>query len=341
MPDEPVSRNPVLELMRAVQERAAALHHMDAPWRPRDIEQREGRVVRQGNIVYGPRKDTEGKIIDPGKGVRVYTYVTERSFDAFMWQAIEAKSKAIRSVMRRAPPTARNVEDIDSLTMSAGEAKAIASGNPDVMRAVTLKNEIGKLQLLMASHFDAKMRAQDNLRTLPQHIAGLREALAKMERDTVLAQSTAAAPFAMTLAGHTYGERPDAGDALVGLTKNAKSGDTVGQYRGFNIKVVDTGPTGGYKYVVGNPATGQEYSTTTFPYSGLTAAGAVTRIHNRVSGVPDTLAQTRNSLSEDEANLKTYTERIGMPFAHQERLDAMTGELASLERKLQTPDRRG
>ena len=99
-----------------VQERAAALHHLDAPWRPRDIEQREGRVIRQGNKVYGPIKDENGKIIDTGKGVRIYTYVTEKSFDAFMWQAIEAKSKAIKSIMRRAVPP-RSIEDVDSFTL--------------------------------------------------------------------------------------------------------------------------------------------------------------------------------------------------------------------------------
>ena len=99
-----------------VQERAAALHHLDAPWRPRDIEQREGRVIRQGNKVYGPIKDENGKVIDPGKGVRIYTYVTEKSFDAFMWQAIEAKSKAIKSIMRRAVPP-RSIEDVDSFTV--------------------------------------------------------------------------------------------------------------------------------------------------------------------------------------------------------------------------------
>ena len=149
-----------------VQKRAAALHHLDAPWRPRDIEQREGRVIRQGNDVYGPKKDAEGNILDPGQGVRIYTYVTERSFDAYMWQAIEAKSKAIKAIMRRSAPP-RAIEDIDSFTMSASEAKAVASGDPDVLKDVTLKNSITRFQMLRSSWVDARVRANDQLRQLP------------------------------------------------------------------------------------------------------------------------------------------------------------------------------
>jgi N12 class adenine-specific DNA methylase len=320
-----------------VQKRAAALHHLDAPWRPRDIEQREGRAIRQGNEVYGPKKNTEGKIIDPGKGVRVYSYVTERSFDAFMWQAIEAKSKAIRSVMRREPPTARNVEDIDSLTMSAAEAKAIASGNPDVMKSVTLKNEIAKLQLLNASHFDAHMRAQEQIRTLPTQVANLKDIVVRMQHDAALAQASTDAPFALSVAGQTYGERPAAGEALVGATKNAKSGEIIGAYRGFQVKVVDTGPSGGYKYVLVNPATGQEHSTSTIGYQEITPAGAVQRVHNKVNGIPETLTQTQQKLEQAEASLKTYRERLDTPFAHKARLGEMQTELRGLERKLQAP----
>ena len=165
-----------------VQERVAALHHIDAPWRPRDIEQREGRAIRQGNIVYGPQKDEFGNIINPGPGVKIFTYVTERSFDAYMWQAIEAKAKAIKSIMRRAVPP-RTIEDVDSFTMSASEAKAVASGNPDVFKAVTLKNAVTRFAMLKASHTDSVIRARSKLNEIDEGVKTFKEDISKFEKD--------------------------------------------------------------------------------------------------------------------------------------------------------------
>ena len=187
-----------------VQERAAALHHLDAPWRPRDIEQREGRVIRQGNTVYGSIKDENGKIIDPGKGVRIYTYVTEKSFDAFMWQAIEAKSKAIKSIMRRAVPP-RSIEDVDSFTLSASECKAVASGNPDVFKQVSLKNAVARYAMLKASHTDQVIRAKSQLRALPKQIEDLNGVIGKMEKDAALVKENP--KFAMKVQGDNFEER--------------------------------------------------------------------------------------------------------------------------------------
>jgi N12 class adenine-specific DNA methylase len=321
-----------------VQERAAALHHLDAPWRPRDIEQREGRLIRQGNKVYGPKMDKERKVVDAGPGVRVYTYVTERSFDAFMWQAIEAKSKAIKAIMRRENPP-RAVEDIDSFTMSAGEAKAIASGNPDIMKAVTLKNDITKLQMLRGSHTDARARARGQLEQLPREIKEVQDSIAKLEKDVTLAKVEA--PFAVKVGSQSFVERPAAGEALKAIIANipeitdpAKA-PQIAKYKGFDVKVFNQGPGAGYQLLITNPATGYTHATTVIPYSELTGAGTLQRIENKVAGIPAAVGTAQKRMEQAQSNLKTYQKQAEIPFEHQERLDKLAKQLAILERKLQ------
>jgi hypothetical protein len=321
-----------------VQERAAALHHLDAPWRPRDIEQREGRIIRQGNIVYGPKRDETGKIIDPGQGVRVYTYVTERSFDAFMWQAIEAKSKAIKSIMRRENPP-RAVEDIDSFTMNAGEAKAIASGNPDIMRAVNLKNEVTKLQMLRASHTDARVRAKEQLQHIPREIEDLTSDIGKMEKDAKLAEK--AEPFTIMIKSEKVTERPMAGESIKeAMEKSAVVDDAIkapeiAKYKGFSVRVFNQGPGDGYKLLLVNPETDVAHATTTIPYSELTPTGVLQRIENKVSGIPNAVEQSKKKLEQAQKNLKTYKEQAEVPFDYDEQLNKKVEQLAVLEKKLQ------
>jgi N12 class adenine-specific DNA methylase len=315
-----------------VQTRAAALHHLDAPWRPRDIEQREGRIVRQGNIVYGPKKDAEGKVTDPGPGVKVYTYVTERSFDAYMWQAIEAKSKAIKAIMRRSSPP-RAIEDIDSFTMSAGEAKAIASGNPDVLKSVTLKNSVTRLQMLRASDIDKKIRANEQLRTLPAKINNAKEDLAKLEKDARLVKDED--KFSMVINGKTITERPEAGDILMAAIKAAGNEKEIADYRGFKIKVLDQGPQVGYKLIAYNPETKREHISSSIAYSDLTAPGSISRIDNTIKSIPKTLEIRKDELKNAETNLKMYQVSAESPFEHEERLKTMEKELDRINRKLQ------
>ena len=163
-----------------VQERAAALHHLDAPWRPRDIEQREGRIVRQGNEVYGPVHDEEtGKVvINPGRGVQIYQYVQEGSFDVFMWQAIESKGHAVKALMKR-NITSRSVEDIDPLVLGAAEAKALASGNPLVIRAEELKNKVNTMRMERAGQLNQASEAASQIKRLERTTEGYREQVAE------------------------------------------------------------------------------------------------------------------------------------------------------------------
>ena len=136
-----------------VQDRATALHHLDAPWRPRDIQQREGRVIRQGNLIYGPVLETyvdengreKKRVVAPGKGVDIYTYVQAGSFDEFMWQGLEAKSESIAQLMTR-NPNARTIEDAGEFTASAAEIRALASGDRRVIDVENLKRDVANLR---------------------------------------------------------------------------------------------------------------------------------------------------------------------------------------------------
>ena len=331
-----------------VQERVAALHHIDAPWRPRDIEQREGRAIRQGNKVYGPQKDAEGNILNPGPGVKIFTYVTERSFDAYMWQAIEAKSKAIKSIMRRAVPP-RTIEDVDSFTMSASEAKAVASGNPDVFKAVTLKNAVTRFAMLKASHTDSVIRARSKLNEIDEGVKNLQSDIAKLEQDARLYHENTR--FDIEIQGeHFTGTDKDkmddtsekvsdlkqrAGDALVAALKKAKDNEKIGSYHGFDIIARDEGPQGGYRIELRNPETKRPHVSTAMGYQAITPSGALIRLDNEYKGVLKGLLENQHELAKLESNRKTYEAQEAKPFEYEDKLTRMQTELAEVELRLQ------
>jgi N12 class adenine-specific DNA methylase len=318
-----------------VQERAAALHHLDVPWRPRDIEQREGRIVRQGNKLYGPKVDeVTGEILEKGPGVRIYNYVTEGSFDAFMWQAVEAKARAINSIMRR-NVVARSIEDVDSLTLTASEAKALASGNPDVMRQVQLKNDVARLQMAWASHKDAQLRARTELGGLPRRIQGYQDTLVQLKEDQDLAAETKGKDFNITLGRRNLTERNDAGKVLAILLSSIPDGATqpLGMYRGFTLLASNT--PDGYRLIVRSPVTNMDYSANPVPAKDVNAAGIVTRVDNLVVGITGRILDTTRNLEQSENSLRTYREQADKPFTQQGRLQQMQDELRALEKKLQ------
>ena len=308
-----------------VQARAAALHHLDVPWRPRDIEQREGRIIRQGNAVYGPEVDEEtGEIIGPGRGVKIYQYVQEGSFDEFMWQAVEVKGQAVKALMRRHTPN-REMEDADGLVLSASEAKALASGNPLVLRAEELKNDINTLRLQRASHRSQRENAKGQLKRLERAIEGHRDRIPRMEVDARLAQADTG-DAGWTVAGKMIEKRADAGKAIQDQLSKLRLGETtgvIGQYKGFDLSASHTDR--GHQLTVTNPATGSAYNSTYMEQ--LSPAGLMSRLDNVVGGIPTALEGARERLAESEASIAVYGEQARRPF---ERM----GDLASLEREL-------
>ena len=308
-----------------IQARAAALHHLDVPWRPRDIEQREGRIIRQGNAVYGPEVDEEsGEIIGPGRGVKIYQYVQEGSFDEFMWQAVEVKGQAVKALMRRHTPN-REMEDADGLVLSASEAKALASGNPLVLRAEELKNDINTLRLQRASHRNQRENAKGQLKRLERAIEGHRDRIPRMEGDARLAQADTG-DAGWTIAGKVIEKRADAGKAIQGQLSKLRLDETtgvIGQYKGFDLSASHTNR--GHQLTVTNPATGSAYNSTYMEQ--LSPAGLMSRLDNVVGGIPTALEGARERLAESESSIAVYGEQARRPF---ERM----GELASLEREL-------
>ena len=308
-----------------IQARAAALHHLDVPWRPRDIEQREGRIIRQGNAVYGPEVDEEsGEIIGPGRGVKIYQYVQEGSFDEFMWQAVEVKGQAVKALMRRHTPN-REMEDADGLVLSASEAKALASGNPLVLRAEELKNDINTLRLQRASHRNQRENAKGQLKRLERAIEGHRDRIPRMEVDARLAQADTG-DAGWTIAGKVIEKRADAGKAIQDQLSKLRLDETtgvIGQYKGFDLSASHTNR--GHQLTVINPATGSAYNSTYMEQ--LSPTGLMSRLDNVVGGIPTALEGARERLAESEASIAVYGEQAGRPF---ERM----GELASLEREL-------
>src|SRR4051812_40758629 len=171
-----------------IQRRLVALHHLDAPWRPRDIEQREGRILRQGNT---------------NKQVQIYRYVTEGSFDAYMWQTLETKARFIHQVMR-GETSVRAAEDLDSGALTYAEIKAIASGNPAVVEKIKIDTEIRKLDQLRAVHANQQRHIRWDIRDLPRHIADTKQQLADVEADIALRNSGDSAEFSMTVGNRHF-----------------------------------------------------------------------------------------------------------------------------------------
>ena len=322
-----------------VQERAAALHHLDVPWRPRDIEQREGRVIRQGNEVYGPKIDKETReVVNPGRGVQIYNYVTERSFDEFMWQAVEVKAMAIKAIMKR-NMTVRTMEDIDPLVLGAAEAKALASGNPLVLRAERLRHQANTLRLERASHRNQIEKAGTQVRRLETMVENYHDSLPKMEQDLRLSQA-GGDKFNITISGKRYDKRPDAGaglkETLEGITGYGKEQD-IGEYKGFRLAAVRTDY--GHQLIIENPASGIPYRSGNLEKDDLNPAGLATRVDNLIKGIPKTLESTRSRLAEGEQSLEIYRTQLDRPFAKAQDLLDTENELTATMIALRDSDK--
>ncbi len=334
-----------------VQDRAAALHHLDAPWRPRDIEQREGRIVRAGNKVYGPKLDEDGKVLEEGKGVRVYTYVTEKSFDAFMWQAIEVKSKAIKSIMRRSAPP-RAIEDVDSFTMSAGEAKAIATGNPDVMKAVTLKNAVTRLQLIKNQSLDSKLRAEAQLKQIPEKIKRLQDTIATLETTDKLIRSKGEG-LHLKVEGKDITDNKEgvADEALKEAVKHSAQDwlkpTKIGEYKGLDVSIDWQASRFGPVISLQNPETKATFNTSPLPVDLIQNTGkpntvlfpdnvkVLSRMSNIVSDFDRLISLNKAAIESHEKDIKLYQEQANKKFEREDQLNRLQAELTRLEKKLQ------
>ena len=319
-----------------VQDRAAAIHHIDVPWRPRDIEQREGRIVRQGNKVYGPVIDDEtGAVLNPGKGVKIFNYVQEDSFDEFMWQAVQAKGQAIKSLIKRYV-TERTVQDIDPLVLGAAEAKALASGDPRIMRLEELRQKVHTLRLERGAHDSATRNSAVQAQQLVSHVAAQRERLPEIEKDAALAKKAVDAgdKFAMTVGAQSHDKRPDADQAIKKrMAELPFKGDwsKVGGYGGMNVMAANTDT--GYQVALVNPDTDVMHQSSDIPNLG--GANVVTRIDNVLKGIANSAVDLRQKLGQSEDSLAFYQKETAKRFDGSLELRDSEREFHNLQRDIE------
>jgi N12 class adenine-specific DNA methylase len=295
-----------------VQKRLVALHHLDAPWKPAEVEQRDGRILRQGN---------------QNEEVAIFRYVTEGSFDAYMWQALETKARFISQVMS-GDNAARRAEDIGSQELSYAEVKAIASGNPAVLTLAEADGELQRLNLLKKNHLDEQYVARRSVRDLPGTIASLGERLSKLTADEATATSHAADPVTMGKRGWSREDAPGVlADQLDRLPRNARETTRVpvGVYRGLRFGMVLHPQFPPDVYLEGAIT---RHSTLSRDHQGPRAM--LNALERLATGYGSECVRVRQDLAIAESQLRDYRERLGKPFAH----DAYLSELTSLRDQL-------
>ena len=295
-----------------VQKRLVALHHLDAPWKPAEVEQRDGRILRQGNT---------------NEEVAIYRYVTEGSFDTYMWQALETKARFISQVMT-GDNAARRAEDIGGQELSYAEVKAIASGNPAVLTLAEADAELQRLTLLKKNHLDEQYVARRSVRDLPGSIASLSERLSKLTADDSTAKTHANDP--VSIGGRNIA-RDAISDVLGGkldsLPKNIRETTRIplGTYRGLRFGMVLHPQFPPDVFLEGSMSRSTMLSR---EHQGPRAV--LNALDRLATGYGSDCDRVRQDLSIAEAQLRDYKSRLGKPFT----LEAYLTELTSLRDQL-------
>jgi N12 class adenine-specific DNA methylase len=302
-----------------VQKRLIALHHLDAPWRPRDIEQREGRILRQGNT---------------NRQIQIYRYVTEGSFDAYMWQCLENKARFINQVMNGSV-SVRQVEDIEGGALTYAEIKAIASGNPAVMEKVKVDTEIRKLDQLRASHINQQHNIRWQVKSLPEHIQRAQKYHSDVAADILTRDSHAEEDFTMTIGTRAFsgkGAREDAGNALNTVVMSWRDDKTLkarGHYKGFEIL------SRGSAYKDGEPdlfVRGTEMSKANLNPDNPT--GTIQSIDAVLRSLDRKAEDEQRDIDRQQKALSDYRAQLGRPFEHEARLKELLAKQAQLNASL-------
>ena len=296
-----------------VQDRLIALHDVDCPWRPGDLEQRSGRIIRQGNM---------------NKQVHIYRYVTEGTFDSYLWQTVENKQKFISQIMTSKSPV-RSCEDVDETALSFAEIKALCAGNPAIKEKMDLDIEVARLKVLKADHQSQQFRMEDNLlKYYPEQIRKLQGIIAGLEADikTAEAHPHPEDGFAgMTLNGKVLSDKEKAGVSLLEASKQATGYDPlqIGSYRGFEMSV--TLENFGKDRVL--TLTGQLSHRVTL---GNDARGNLVRIDNTIKDMPRLLSTSQGQLQNLQEQVELTKAELGKPFPQEAELAQKSQRLAEL-----------
>ena len=297
-----------------VQTKLAALHHLDCPWRPSDLQQREGRIIRQGN---------ENKEVD------IYTYVTENTFDSYLYQLVESKQKFIGQIMTSKSPV-RSAEDIDETALSYAEIKALCAGNPHIKEKMDLDIDVSRLKLLKANHLSQRYSLEDQIlkefpqriRSLEQRIEGYRADIDQRKRNT---EPNEDGFSPMIMPGGTVREKKAAGDAILGLCKSMTSPDPIpiGQYRGFDMELSFDTFSREYKITLIH----QLRHTVTL---GTDIFGNIQRLDNALSAFEERMAASVEQLENTRVQLENAKAEVQKPFPQEEELATKTARLNEL-----------
>jgi N12 class adenine-specific DNA methylase len=297
-----------------VQERLIALHHLDAPWRPADVEQREGRILRQGN---------------KNPVVGVFRYVTEGSFDAYMWQTLETKAKFIAQVMT-GDMTIRRVEDLDSAALTYAEVKAIASGNPLVIEKAQVDAELMRLTRLRSAHAEEQYRIRSNLRHARDDAESSTARLTNLRLDIGAREDTSGDNFRIELDGEVVTNRGVAGELLIRRAEKLKnrSGDDVrvGKFAGFDL-FIRVGFIGDPDLVVRGKNTYAAKITDT-------ALGTIRSLESTVQGFEERAGKLESAIGDAQKRATELEGRVGAKFDREERYQELTRRQSEIEEKL-------
>ena len=301
-----------------VQDRLIAIHTLDCPWRPSDLEQRQGRIERQGNMF---------------PEVEVYRYVTEQTFDAYLYQLVESKQKFISQIMTSKSPV-RSAEDVDEVALSFAEVKMLATGDARFKEKMDLDIQVSKLRVLKQSYLSEHYDLEDRvLKYYPQTIKEYEERIAGYENDVALAKQhkpKGEDKFCpMTLKGVTYTEKADAGEMLLAICKDypMSAPTEIGSYRDFQMEIYYDTVNAHYCMNLCGKAKHKVDL-------GADALGNLTRIENELSKLPARLEAAKTKKAETIAQLETAKEEIKKPFAFEDELKEKTERLNALNIEL-------
>ena len=297
-----------------VQQKLVALHHLDCPWRPSDLQQREGRIVRQGN---------------ENPEVEIYTYVTENTFDSYLYQLVESKQKFIGQIMTSKSPV-RSAEDVDEQALSYAEIKALCTGNPYIKEKMDLDIDVSRLKLLKANHLSQIYSLEDKVhKEFPAKIAALEERIKGFDKDIATANSYPAGDMdnfcGMTVKGVSFSEKKDAGEAIIAACKDMSSPDAIrfGSYRGFDMELSFDTFSKEYKITL----IGELRHTVIL---GTDIFGNILRLDNAIGAFSERQIACKEQLDDTKVQLENAKAESLKPFPHEEELKTKSARLAEL-----------
>jgi N12 class adenine-specific DNA methylase/adenine-specific DNA methylase len=297
-----------------VQTKLVALHHLDCPWRPSDLQQREGRIIRQGN---------ENTAVD------IYTYVTENTFDSYLYQLVESKQKFIGQIMTSKSPV-RSAEDVDETALSYAEIKALCAGDPHIKEKMDLDIDVSRLKLLKASHLSQRYALEDQIlkefpqkiRSLEQRLEGFQADIDQLKRNTLPGEDGFSP---MILAGGTVSDKKAAGEGILALCKSMTSPEAIhiGEYRGFDMELSFDSLSREYKLTL-------KHELRHTVSLGTDIYGNIMRLDNALSALPERMRACEEQLENTRTQMENAKVQVQKPFPQEEELQTKTERLNEL-----------